>query len=184
MLKIKIIEENDARLSKIREGVPNAMFVKPNEGGSQKKGKFKKPGGKPRSDPKDDKHSKSIFPYKCHRSFKVGHKAQDCEEVINKRSQKASMAEELSFLLTLQNENALSAEQFSTETRWCLDSGCTSHMTREEKLFVNKSQSDTMKLNLVSHASTMVLGKGTVKLSVSNGPEEKILQLDDTLHVP
>lgn len=57
-------------------------------------------------------------------------------------------------------------------------------MSHDEKLFVDKSECDNNKLNLANHASTMVLGKGTVKLEVDNGRDSNIIKLENTLYVP
>lgn len=179
-LKIKIIEENDARRSKVRfDGSQNAMFAKST--GNAGKSNWKK-GKQQRSEKAVNSSEKKHFPYKCHRCHKVGHKAVDCIVVLNRETkEKTSVAEETCWLITPQQENALSVEQ---KNRWCLDSGCTSHMSCNENLFVDRNNCATGKLSLASNASTVVTGKGTVKLSVSDGKSEKTIKLQDTLFVP
>lgn len=179
-LKIKIIEESDARKSshRERENSAEAMLAS-----SANRGHYKKQGWKGKKLNVDKEDPKSL-PYKCHKCRKPGHKANDCHSKVNKKTENASKAEEMGFLITTNSESALKTEGIRSGTKWCLDSGCTCHMCYEEEKFINSEKCITDKLNLANSATTTVEAKGTVKISVNDNNQRKTLNLDNTLLVP
>lgn len=78
---------------------------------------------------------------------------------------------------------AFSAEPMYNEN-WCLDSGATSHMCRDETKFVNMIPVMNEEVRLAVNKTTKIKGRGTVRLNVKNGAESKTLNLENTLCVP
>lgn len=113
-LKIKIIEESEARKRNSSDETSDALFAKhqssKNKGGKDRKDKAY-PGGKRT---------------KCNYCKKIGHKAADCFSK-KKSEQKASHA----------SETVMFADNESKLKGWCLDSGCTSHLCTDKELFIN-----------------------------------------------
>ncbi|XP_071635064.1 uncharacterized protein [Temnothorax longispinosus] len=67
---------------------------------------------------------------------------------------------------------------------WCLDSGCTSHLCRDEEKFEKISNSGNMKLNLANyHGSTNVRAKDTVRVTATDRNATRSIRLDNVLHV-
>ena len=71
----------------------------------------------------------------------------------------------------------------STDQKWCLDSGCTSHLCKDPDLFTNSRQIDGG-VKLASDATALVTAKGDVQMSFSNGKRNKEVTLQNTLYVP
>ena len=157
-LKVKIIEETDARKSKVQESDEKAMVV---SGGGNKRYTQRKPGGSKglgigRGGSKSST-SQEPFKYRCHRYRKIGHKASDCKE--RQVSEKAGNAEEICHLVTTEksvDECALKVREIAHEpkTTWCLDSGCTSHMCKDDSKFEKISAIKNRSLNFANRAST------------------------------
>ena len=74
MLRIKIIEEGDARNNEVRSAIQDAMIAKGRWNGNRngnRNGNVKKP-------EKSGSRDKEEFPYRCHRCKEIGHKAKNC----------------------------------------------------------------------------------------------------------
>ncbi|XP_026671441.1 luciferin 4-monooxygenase-like [Ceratina calcarata] len=93
-------------------------------------------------------------------------------------SQKANVVEQTLIVECLQ-----SSTNSASPSKWCLDSGCTSHLCNDKNLFI-ESEETNGGLKLASDAVTQVTGKGSVRLSASNGEVEQSFKLKDTLLVP
>ena len=120
-LKIKIIEESDARNSKQLEnseamsasGAARCHYWKHFEKGKK---------------PEKGKQTEKFFPFKCHKCKQIGHKAVDCDVKVES-SEKSAKIEEMGFLITMSQESALKTESIPPGTKWC----CTSHMCNDKK---------------------------------------------------
>lgn len=119
ILKIKIREEMDSRKGEIQGSSQSAMVVK------SRKQKFhnsqfsaKNSGDVP----------KRVNKIKCFRCQKLGHKSMECHAGNTKQG--PSKGEPLNYLVTTEGDvhRALTVERKDQVVRWCLDSGCTSHM--------------------------------------------------------
>lgn len=82
--------------------------------------------------------------YKCHRT---GHMARECPNRKNgssnmsRRSTAATVEKDTAEAFYLPEKNvdmALRAMEGAEKGRWCLDSGCTSHMCNAEEYFMSK----------------------------------------------
>jgi hypothetical protein len=82
------------------------------------------------------------------------------------------------------NENyriELVAKECKEEDEWFIDSGCSSHMTRDQNKFVSlKKKGGNVAFG--DDSSTKILGKGTVKLGSENVKEGKVLLVEDLKH--
>lgn len=190
-LKVKIIEENDARVEKSKEATPNAMFSgKPFKKFNKQKNNY------PKSDKKNSEKqdTKGSFKFRCSKCQKFGHKNADCDQNPKNSKEKAKNVEEranvaknVSFLVTTDAVEKCAAVKINENRRtnaWCLDSGCTSHMCNDESRFVTMKSLEDEVVNLASSASTEIKAKGMVKLTVSDGKGEQTVDLKNTLYVP
>lgn len=110
-LRVKIVEETDARKSGSRANGSDALFA---NNGSARNGREYRVSAN-----NENRKFKELRCYKCK---KLGHKKSECRWKGEK--QFAQNAENLCF-------NAIGASAFQVETgnrKWCLDSGATSHM--------------------------------------------------------
>lgn len=174
-LKIKIIEENDARKGDERSNTSNAMFIKrrTDKRRIEKPGNWQKPEG---------------FKYKCHRCRKVGHKAVDCRE-NQKTNDKTNRVDDV--LLYAVEDNACAAKDCDRaesvnvrDERWCLDSGCTAHLCNNEEKFTNVTDERCGTLCLANSDTTQIRAKGTVScLTKANGNTRNVT-INDALYVP
>ncbi|EFN74944.1 Retrovirus-related Pol polyprotein from transposon TNT 1-94, partial [Camponotus floridanus] len=124
-LRIKIIEEYDARKNDTREHVPNAMLVKKQFG--KRYNANKKSGNELKGTSKGgNAPTKVPFKYKCHRCGKVGHKAAECN-APRKEADSANTTDDIT----------LSTNNMHLEEKWCLDSACTAHMANTNTKFAN-----------------------------------------------
>ncbi|KAH0816603.1 hypothetical protein GEV33_006188 [Tenebrio molitor] len=119
-LKVKIVEENDARNQKLDgSSTGGVMFSKQfSRDSNSSKDNYKK---------QDEKSSKPKITYKCNYCGKRGHKAADCFKKKREENQKAGLVHEAYF-------------SGKTNNKWCLDSGCTSHICNDKELFINSEK--------------------------------------------
>jgi len=201
-LRLKILEENDSRKNENREDNPNAMFVK---GRTTERRSKQKTGG--RKDKKGQlSEKKETFKYKCHRCRKIGHKAADCTEEIQ-RNNDANAVDQLSLCAVLNalsvqkvnscdsdyqkpppeksaNPETLYARKSINAETWCIDSGCTTHMCNDASSFTSNFSEGKDKVSLASHASSQVTGTGSICFNVEQDDRNKKVILDNALCVP
>lgn len=179
-LRVKIVEESDARKRDEREPDTNAMLARKQNAKRYNNSKKNRGGG-------SGQNSDGTFKYRCHRCHQQGHKAADCKGGTKapddgKRVEHAKQAENLSMYVS--PEEALKSSNANRPENWCLDSGCTSHLCKDEEKFVEIEESRPGKLNLASHASAEIKGRGTVEITAEVDGQRKNVSLKDTLHVP
>jgi len=119
-LQIKIVEESDARKNNARETDQNAMFAR-----KKKESSYKDKAGKSKPGNKEE------FKYRCHRCKEKGHKAVDCKNKKQEGCQSAKNTEDTLLCAVEEFSNtheALHAENRVRDTKWCLNSGATSHL--------------------------------------------------------
>lgn len=135
-LKIKILESATRRQRNQTDD--QAMFVRK---GKPNKRKITNKATNRKADRVEDHRSGGTFKYKCHRCRQVGHKAINCPEKTERNvkgpesKEKAAIGEDISFLTSHVNTDYCFAGNARRNDAWCLDSGCTSHLCRDENKF-------------------------------------------------
>lgn len=175
VLRVKIVEESDARKCDVRNAVQNAMAVKGpwnmNKNKSNKK----------------EQNVKSDFKFRCHRCKEIGHKASECKKKSENNRSFAKTTERV-VLCACENfsntESALRADSDNRGNVWCLDSGSTSHLCKKIEDFVEITESKSGKLDLATSASSDIIAKGIVSFTADVQGEKKSITLNNTLHVP
>ena len=165
VLKIKIVEETDARQNREEEKQSDALFARRQNSHN---------GGKPKKHDNSKPKNNLKFKGSCNRCKKIGHKAIDCWA---KLPDEAGNAKEIAL-------NASANDEASYQiTNWCLDSGATSHMTADGGTF--KSLKKTSKiLQLANNFRTSIDGVGDIQITVPDGGNGKRATLTQVLHVP
>ena len=128
-----------------------------------------------------------IESYRCHN---FGHIARNCRSKLtgpqdqfkeNKQSlehqtnwrgkKEVSKPEECRLSLTIQNSKG----------HWCVDSGCSRHVTRNKNTF-QKLQAKTGIVTFGNDNSSKVLGKGTVTLGSKDAAAKDVLLIENMRH--
>jgi len=185
-LKIKVLEEAEARKSKTNDCSEGALLAKkpffPKDKGNEKKKRF--------------------FKLQCHRCQKPGHKAAECrapkpralaaeagESAYHATGRKNVSAGECAYFCEMDlvsgPECAFVSEvsQKSNAHKWCLDSGCTSHMTATKERFMNMD-TVSIPLNLASSQAARIEGTGNLNVRLDDGNGGRQTVLLKTMHVP
>ncbi|KAK9738656.1 protein of unknown function (DUF4219) [Popillia japonica] len=141
-LKIKILEESEAR-SKTKTSTVEGAFFSRNYKGAR------------RTTSSSNDQYKQNSKQKCGKCFKYGHATKFC------RSRDHKTKEE-----TLKIEESLSMSLGSTNTfSWCLDSGCSSHMCSKRDEFLSLKEENKGFLKLASTDGTAEIeGSGDVRI--------------------
>lgn len=65
-----------------------------------------------------------------------------------------------------------------------LDSGCTTHLCGDKKLFKSLNEITSGVINLASQANSLIKGKSTVNLVINDGHNRRTVDFPNTLFVP
>ena len=95
---------------------------------------------------------------------------------VKESCKKSAKIEKIGFLITKRHESALKTEGIPTVTKWCLDSGCTSHMCTDKTKFVHSEKCESEKLSLASRATANIESRGMVKLLVTECSQVRSLK--------
>lgn len=189
-LKIKILEESDARRqNSSSKEASNALLAaarsstKPEASGSRFNNNKNENRGNFRN-----KYNNDVICYRCQ---KKGHIAAKCYSKLTPRGkghnsnneEKANQVEEVYYVAGGNADENKGMKQENLEERWCLDSGCTTHLCKDINLLQDLEPRTDM-LSLADKNSTKVEGRGTVNIEVEGQSHKKIINLQDTLHVP
>lgn len=176
MLRVKIVEEHDARKHGNQDKSPNAMLVKK---------KF----GKPRNAPQKGDREKCVseqksepFKFKCHRCEKVGHKAADCR-ISKENKGNANVAKDFclnAYVTDLNDMKALGSSESQENKSWCLDSVCSTLMANDEAYFVSEIQPCAGNVKLASEKSILTASRreGLYYVQEANNVSEKNLNIE------
>lgn len=163
VLKIKLLEEYEARKRNTKESVPGAMFISKNS-------------GRLNQNKKTENLKREKFKFACHTCGKIGHKSRDCKsKLFNNNKPKE---QEQKRTKSTRNAEVVIKVNTEYEERWCLDSGAFSHMCSEKTKFEGVTTKKT--LNLANNDSTEIMRTGTVKLKTKKG---LVAKLEETLYV-
>ncbi|XP_044019208.1 protein ABHD18 isoform X2 [Aphidius gifuensis] len=142
----------------------------------------------------DRKSSNTI---RCARCNGYNHHAKDCySKNIYKHANYAEEEEEedeygenieLAASAQTNEEIALmnyvnNANKSNDKNLWCLDSGSTSHITANNKLF-KQIEKANLKLSLANNDSTQISGVGEIKININDGNKQKTVKFDRVLYV-
>jgi len=178
-LMIKIIEEADSKAHKGNETGSNALLSKHQH---SKKNNSRNGANTNQRTEKNDAPNTSVK-YKCSYCKRKGHKVTDCYRKTKDDTQNLNNDSELFCVCEDTTDMADSACNNIVDQRWCLDSGCTSHLCNNSELFT-KTQHFKGSVRLANDATASVKGKGDVKVTFSKGKRNKPVTLQNTLYVP
>ncbi|XP_070144855.1 uncharacterized protein [Drosophila kikkawai] len=158
VLRVKILEESEARKSKSDREEQSALYA-------NKKKTAKE--GKPQKESR-----------KCFVCNKVGHIARNCRvkpkesSYSAKNENRETNGNRYKKEMTMNvNEHAFIAE--GRNDMWCLDGGCSAHMSSNKNLF-GEIRSIEKTLHLADSNTTKVNGVGDVKIDIKGKRNEKI----------
>lgn len=180
ILKIKILEESDARTQNERlSGSSNAMWITERNNGERKTSRNENKGGNRNSNNFQGKVNKSKTNNNiiCFRCNKRGHIASKCYSKMSKDDEKQAKLISETFLTAVAHVKTI------PDDKWCLDSGCTAHLCKNKSLF-QEIETLNGNLHLANKYSTDVKAKGNVMVKMMNQNEEKLINLENTLWVP
>lgn len=166
-LKVKIIEESEARKQASGPVVAMAASFRGNFNGQQR------------------------TYIKCFKCGEPNHKANVCPNKKKKNDKEkqtstTSKAAESSFAVctVASNEDVFFANGAINNRSWILDSGCSIHLCRDKDSFEDMQKSTKMSLNLANQTSAEVCGEGLVHFVAKSDGSERKINLKNTLFVP
>lgn len=130
---------------------------------------------------------------KCYRCKKISHKGSECRKTREKNEQSAQSAkhhlfhgvpETQAYKNNKYSRQLTQAAYANQDTIWCLDSGCSSHLSKNIDDLNDTCSVESGKLHLANNASTDIKTRGNVQIQVSLGRKTKRVELTDALHVP
>lgn len=180
-LMIKIIEEHDSKIHRSGDSSTSAMLSKQHSKSSK---------GSSTDRPRNGKVIANAPKYKCHYCKKKGHKAADCfkrkrdaekEGTEKSNTEKANTTTDVFHADEARNVTAAETCKNATNEKWCLDSGCTSHLCKDFQLFAHKTCSG---IKLANETTARATARGDVNIVTSNGEKNREVMLTNTLYVP
>lgn len=87
------------------------------------------------------------------------------------------------FLSAEINSASNSVYNVNDKQKWCLDSGCTTHLCNDSKRLTNLCEINSS-VRLASDATAPGIAKGDVNIIASDGKSDSDITLQNTLHVP
>lgn len=160
-LMIKIIEEYDSKIHKSGDSNSSALLSK-HQSKTTKGTTGRSRNGKTVANPPN---------YKCHYCKRKGHKEADCFKK-KRDDEKRANAEKANITTDANKARNVTADEMCnhiTNRKWCLVSGCTSHLCKNFKSF---------------EMTAWATASGDVNILTSNGKHNKEITLTNALCVP
>lgn len=185
VLRIKITEEFEARRNGEESPAEQSSAYSvnhPKRGGasSWNNNKHRYSGNTSKTKPQKMHCDNKIKCYKCKKWG--NHVAAQCP---NNRPPSHQRHESVGLLTSADGNHAADALGAAcNERRWCLDSGCTRHLSSDRNVFVNFEETDIDVVNLANNNTTEVkgCGKANIKANVNNVVQN--VDIHDALFVP
>lgn len=174
VMRVKILEESEARKKCLPSAPSNAMIAKKNFHRRERIDKSETEKGGNSSKPSKSRQGGGTT-FRCFKCDRVGHKASNC------RTFKQSAANADVCLNTFEIDRA---DTGNRDRAWCLDSGATSHMCSRVEDFSELKKYNRGPLNLANDTSTEIRGSGTARLVVNSNGDKTNVKLSNALHVP
>ena len=177
-LKLKIIEASDSIKEHLSDSGHGALYARQTQGKTALR--------KQRHVNSTNNYHKSKFKRGtvCNYCKKEEHSINECwfkkraDKNRAERQQQVHSVEESFIAVT--KDSAYNA--LDTSNKWCLDSGSTSHLCNDRRLFVNSSNAFSG-VKLANRDDTQVAAKGQVDITTSVKNSDKIIHLNNTLYV-
>lgn len=120
----------------------------------------------------------------CFRCNGFNHISRHCTAFNNPQSARQIEEEEteIAAAVEFREEIAMLNVESNKHDEWCLDSGCTSHMCSDMEMFMNFTKIDRPS-SLANNESTRIDGTGLVQLEMNDGCQNRLLKLNNVLHV-
>lgn len=168
VLRVKILEEDQSRRAKVERDDQNALYAKPKRNGVSSK--FSNRSTENRTDRGKQKEG-------CFKCGKFGHYARNCRS-----KQNANLVQEGSQENSMFNcfDSLFNCLDISHE--WCLDSGCTSHMSSNKEGFTTMKKIDK-NLCLANGEMSKITAVGDVRIKVVGDRQEESFIVRDVMYV-
>jgi hypothetical protein len=130
--------------------------------------------------PFDPLMDQNIICYKCNN---LGHKAQDCTDM----KEYSHIIKPAIVWRRKENPNqedfriALIVEDKEEEDEWCIDSGCSTHMTGDRNKLINLNKKGGS-VAFGDDSSVKILEKGVLNLGSENVKAENVILVEDMKH--
>lgn len=157
----KILDENRSRKTVQSPEDNNVLYAGNRYGRKPSQGKFKSKGSKP-----------------CFICGKIGHWAAKCPKRRQNFARSVESSAETHYVVDQPEE----AHNVTSRSRWCLDSGCSTHMCASDE-FLTDIQEYEMTLNMTNAASTKARAKGLAHIKAKTDTGNIDLNLRNTLLV-
>lgn len=191
-LKIKILEEYDARIDKMEPQDGTNALIATMKGAKYKSKNFNMEKNNKYQEQKSGNHNKYYNKNKndiiCFRCHKKGHIAAKCySKMSNNKPEKdenrANLANDVFCVMSANNCEKENIKIERHDQRWCLDSGSTAHLCNNINLFEEIKPIDE-NLNLATKNSACVTGKGKITMKIVDENINKDISLENALLVP
>lgn len=115
--------------------------------------------------------------YKCYTCGKVGHVSKYCKSRPKKENDEQNRGAAM-------HATALKANVQRSDV-WCLDSGATAHMCKDENRFATLNRMETTKIYTAAEDNVESVGIGEVCIKIQNSPNDtNNIRLQNTMLIP
>lgn len=181
-LTTKIIEDHESRLLKAGDSGADAMYARPKGYNPKKTSSNNKGQQKQAQGNQQNQGNSSSQKPRCSYCKKRNHTIDICRK--KKADEQLDNNAALMFYMSEDDcANSTTANGDVSDSKWCLDSGCTSHLCKDSDAFINTTQFKSG-VRMASNATAAVTSKGDVRMTATDGIDEKPVVLQNALYVP